>query len=128
MRLTLLLLPALFSMCVCVSQANQVPLACNLKAFTPAERPEWRKLIDEVKQAAVPSGEVKNGYSFRINAKHVSIVEVARWIELERKCCPFIDFEVDLHGADGALSLVLKGREGVKQFIGEDFRPWFQAK
>jgi len=41
--------------------------------------------------------------------------------DLERKCCPFFDFELDLHGEDGGLWLILKGREGVKQFIQTDF-------
>jgi hypothetical protein len=131
MRLTPLLLSA-FMMCAGASQAasdaKQVPLACNLKAFTSDERADWRKLLDEVKRAASPSGELKDGYTFRINPTQVSIVEVARWIDLERKCCPFIDFEMNLRGANGALSLALKGREGVKQFIAEDFRPWFEAK
>src|SRR5271157_2965163 len=92
------LLPAFLLTCVC---AAQVPLACNLKAFTHEERVEWRRLIDEVRSAAVPSQELTNGYAFKINASQVSITKVAQWIDLERKCCPFIDFQVDLYGANG---------------------------
>jgi len=120
------LLPAFLLTCVC---AAQVPLACNLKAFTHDERLEWRKLIDEVRAAAaVPPQELTYGYAFKINPSQVSITKVAQWIDLERKCCPFLDFQVDLHGANGSLSLALTGGKGVKEFIAEDFRPWFQAK
>jgi hypothetical protein len=51
----------------------------------------------------------------------MSLPETAQWVDLEQKCCPFFDFELDVHGQDGALSLSLKGRDGVKQFIEMDF-------
>ena len=124
-----LLLPALILTCLgSTAEEKQIPIACNLKAFTPQERIEWRKLIDEVGAAQVPSGELMDGYTFRINPQRASLTKVAQWIDLERKCCPFFDFQVGLHGADGALLLTLTGAKGVKQFIREDFSPWFQPR
>ena len=103
------------------ARASQSPFACNLKAFNPEERKRWRALIDEVIPAATEVRELRDGYTLHLNASRVSVMKLAEWIELERKCCPFFDFEVDVRGEDGTLWLRLKGREGVKQFIQQDF-------
>lgn len=71
--------------------------------------------------AVVAARELNDGYALEIDSRQVSVVEVAQWVELERKCCPFFDFQLDLHGQDGGLWLSLKGRDGVKQFIEMDF-------
>jgi hypothetical protein len=99
----------------------EAPFACNLKAFQPEERKEWRRLIDHVMMSVTAVKQLPDGYALTVDTKQASIVEVAQWIDLERKCCPFFNFEVSMHGENGALTLALKGREGVKQFIAEDF-------
>src|SRR5690349_14280881 len=95
----------LFTFAHAFSEEKQVPLACNLKAFTPEERVAWRDLIDKVRWAESPTGALINGYVFRIDITKISITRLAEWIDLERKCCPFLDFQVSLHGATGYLSL-----------------------
>jgi hypothetical protein len=129
MTLTQFLCPViLFTFAHAFGEEKQVPLACNLKAFTPEEKVAWRNLIDEVRRAESPINELSNGYVFRIDITKVSITRLAEWVDLERKCCPFLDFQVSLHGANGDLSLALTGRQGVKEFISVDFRPWFETR
>ena len=65
--------------------------------------------------------ELSDGYSFKIDPKQVSLAEVAEWVLAERKCCPFFTFEIGVEGESGALTLRLKGREGVKAFIRMEF-------
>jgi len=108
----------LMSACALTAEA---PFACNLKAFQPEERKQWRKLIEEVTSAVVIARELPDGYALQVDGNRVSLVRVAEWVVLERKCCPFFDFELNLHGEDGSLWLNLKGRDGVKDFIREDF-------
>ena len=98
------------------------PLACDLKAFQPEERKHWRQLLDQLSGAVLEVRELSNGYALHINIRRMSVVELAQWIDLERKCCPFFNFQLDLHGDDGTLRLSLQGREGVKEFIMVDFR------
>jgi hypothetical protein len=98
-----------------------VPFACNLKAFTPQQRAEHGKLGDRLMPAVLAARERKDGYSLEIDTRKVSLVEVAGWVDLEGKCCPFFDFQLDFRGQDGALWLSLKGRDGVKQFITTEF-------
>jgi hypothetical protein len=107
------------STCACVGQNS--PLACNLKAFTPEERQEWRSRIDQFKSAVTSWQELRDGYRFRLDPARAPLAHLGRWVDLERKCCPFLDFQLDLHGEDGSVWLTLKGREGVKQFIHLDF-------
>lgn len=97
------------------------PFYCNLKAFQPEERKRWRQLIEALHAATVTVRELPDGYSLRLDPRRMSFSAAAEWIALERKCCPFFDFELDLHSHDGAVWLALKGREGVKQFILSDF-------
>ena len=120
---------AVGSSCVCQSpvqpasaeNSKPIPFACNLKAFTPQQREQWKKLIDQLMPAVVSAREQNDGYALQIDTRKMSLVEVAEWADLERKCCPFFDFQLDLHGEDGGLWLSLTGREGVKQFIEMDF-------
>ena len=110
---------ALISMTLCLAE-NQAPFACNLRAFQPEQRQRWRVLLDKLYAGATQSRELPDGYTFLVVTKQMPLGEVAEWIELERRCCPFFDFEVAVHGEDGAVWLSLKGRPGVKQFIEAD--------
>jgi len=110
---------ALISMTLCLAE-NQAPFACNLRAFQPEQRQRWRVLLDKLYAGATQSRELPDGYTFLVVTKQMPLGEVAEWIELERRCCPFFDFVVDVHGEDGTVWLSLKGRPGVKQFIEGD--------
>jgi hypothetical protein len=107
--------------CICPAQPAPTPFACNLKAFTPDQRVRWRQLIERVTSAVTEARELKDGYALRVNTGQSPLIEVAEWVELERRCCPFFDFQMDVHGEDGSLWLSLKGRDGVKNFIRADF-------
>ena len=120
---------AVVSSCICqpplkpagAENSKAIPFACNLKALTTLERAQGKKLNDQLMPAVVSVRELNDGYALQVDTKRVSVVEVAQWVALERKCCRFLDFQLDLHGEDGGLWLSLKGREGVKQFIEMDF-------
>ena len=120
-----LLLSSLTVICAC-AQAPAPPLACNLKAFTAEERTDWRNRIEHVMSSASAVKELPDGYTFAVAASRVSIVDVARWVELERKCCPFFVFEIGMQGEDGSIWLNLRGAKGVKEFIAQDFRLIFE--
>jgi hypothetical protein len=120
-----LVLAGLALVCGCAAQSTAPPLACNLKAFDTAERADWRKRIDQVMLSVSAVRELSDGYSLQIDPRRASFLDVAHWIDLERKCCPFFVFELGLDGGDGTVRLNLRGREGVKQFIASDFQPLF---
>lgn len=45
------------------------------------------------------------------------LLRAAEFISLERLCCPFFGFALDVAPEGGALWLSLTGRDGVKPFI-----------
>ena len=104
-------------MCIADSQA---PFACNLRAFQPEQRQRWRVLLDGVYAAVSDRRELPNGYAFLIDTNRMPLRQLAEWIDLERRCCPFFNFELAVQGEDGTTWLSLKGRPGVKAFIEAD--------
>ena len=119
-----ILISALAMICGCAAQ-SPIPLACNTKAFTAPERAEWRQRLKQVMSSVTATHELADGYSFEINTSGASFLDVARWIALERKCCPFFVFEIGMRGENGSVWLNLRGGKGVKEFIAADFHELF---
>ena len=70
--------------------------------------------------AITASRELSDGYAFRIDPARASLMDVAQWLDLWRRCCPFYEFQIDVHAADGSVWLSVKGRPGVKEYIPVD--------
>lgn len=112
---------AALAACLWMSAAEELPpIACNLKALTTEQRGQLGRAGAHVIDAITGSRDLKDGYAFRVDAAKASVVDVAEWLDLWRRCCPFYEFEVDLHAADASLWLTVKGRPGVKAYIPVD--------
>lgn len=96
------------------------PIACNLKALTAEQRNELTRVGEHVISAITYSRELSDGYAFRIDPAKASLEDVAHWLDLWRRCCPFYEFQVDYHAADANVWLSVKGRPGVKEYIPVD--------
>jgi hypothetical protein len=66
-------------------------------------------------------GEVPTGYAFQIPATPVLLRAAAEFFTLERLCCPFFDFRVDLPTGATSFQMVITGGEGIKAFIHAEF-------
>jgi hypothetical protein len=64
--------------------------------------------------------ELPDGYEFRFASERDLIVKLSEFISLEKLCCPFLTFVVEVEAEDGPVWLRLTGREGVKAFIREE--------
>ena len=111
MKLVLCLLMTLIP---CLPTPAQ-PIACNLNALNHTERDRLSALLDKLTTGAAHRQELPNGYAYEILPAKVSFREVAEWASLESRCCPFLNFRLDLAG--GAVRLQLTGGNGVKEFI-----------
>jgi len=100
---------------------EQTGFYCNMGALTSAERARYKVLGEKLKAAKAETKEEANGYAFRINPAEASLVDLAEWVNFEKRCCPFFDFEISLAREGGPLWLKVSGREGVKQFISDEF-------
>ncbi len=61
--------------------------------------------------------ELQDGYSFRLHDEPDLLQKLGQFIALEKLCCPFFGFTVEVEPEGGAVWLKLTGREGVKPFI-----------
>src|SRR5688500_14165717 len=93
-----------------------VPLACVPGAIPAAERATHRARIGRlfgIDVRATPDLPDGRAYTFDSDA----FDEVARWVTLERRCCPFLTFALELSPADDALRLRLTGPAGTRALL-----------
>jgi uncharacterized protein HemX len=102
--------------------ANQGKFACDAKALTPTERAHHKQLTEKLLAARKAIVETEKGYEFQYSPSTVSIAELADWVVAEVKCCPFLDFHIDLEQEGKLACLRLTGPEGTKAFIRPEFR------
>ncbi len=100
---------------------TQSKFFCNIKALTPDERAHHKQLGDKLMAARKEIVETAKGYEFQFSPENVTLAELADWVTVESKCCPFFDFHMDLENEGKLISLRLTGEEGIKQFIRAEF-------
>ncbi|HJQ23663.1 MAG TPA: hypothetical protein VKA60_07070 [Blastocatellia bacterium] len=101
--------------------ASQQPFFCNLSALNAEQRKHHRELTARLRESVAEVRELADGYGFRLPADTAHISLAAEWVTLERLCCPFFAFQIDV-GSDGQpLWLRLTGRDGVKPFMESEF-------
>jgi hypothetical protein len=98
------------------------PIACNLGVFNRAERARHLELIAVLKEKVTEVRELPDGYAFRYDPDLLR--PLAEWATPETKCCPFIDFQLELEPQPGGVAwLWLRGESEVKELIRTDFEP-----
>ena len=82
--------------------AETPPLACVPGAIPAAERPAHFQLIRQLfEKEMLERAEIPGGYSFRFPAS--SYDALARFVSNERRCCPFLSFELTVEPAEAGL-------------------------
>ncbi len=99
------------------TDSGQVPpLACVPSAIPPEARSAHLALTERLFGSEVlEKVTIPNGYEFRFD--HAAFEDVARFVALERVCCPFLDFAIELQNVDGPVRLRLTGPRGVREFL-----------
>lgn len=94
---------------------NKVLIACTL---TDAElRSRRETFLRETAKSIVGVEELENGYRYLFPAEDLVLQELIYIVNLERKCCPFIDFALVIKGQSRYFSLELTGQDGAKEAI-----------
>lgn len=112
-----------FGVTAAAQNQNSPVLACNLKALGAAERPRYDALMKRVRAAVRELRELRTGYALSLDEKAISLVEVAEWMAMERKCCPFLRLRLSTSGNDVDWHLDLTGPAGVKALLEAEMRP-----
>lgn len=92
-------------------------LACDLTAIPSSVREEHVVTAPQLFQTAQEVRELSNGYAFRFLNESGKFMAIANYIENERLCCPFFNFELEVKPDGGALWLRLTGNQGVKELL-----------
>ncbi len=90
---------------------------CDMSAIEPGERARHMATIDQLFHVVEAVTEMPDGYTFRLSNDSEVLLRAAEFIVLERLCCPFFGFNLEVEPEGGPLWLSLKGRDGVKPFI-----------
>jgi hypothetical protein len=110
-------IPPAVSVAVAVAVADQLPFACNVKALSRAERMRHTDNTKRLKAAVAETQEGERSLRFRVSDERMDLTALAEWVRLERRCCPFFTFQIELQDGGGPTWLTLSGRSGVKEFI-----------
>jgi hypothetical protein len=94
---------------------------CDMQAMNNSERERYQELREELEKTIQEIKELENGYAFRWRGEAVSLLDVAEWVEKERKCCSFFDFEIASERERGPVWLKITGGPGVKPFLRAEF-------
>ena len=101
---------------------TQSKFYCNIKALNPEERARHKKLSEKLIAARAAIVETDKGYEFQFTPATMTLAELAEWSVAVSKCCPFLDFHLDLENEGQLLCLRLTGAPGVKPFIRAEFQ------
>ncbi len=82
----------------------------------PLHLAQSRELFFQIQE----THELSDGYQFRFDSEPDVIRRLAEFIALEKLCCPFLSFVIEIEAEHGPVWLRLTGREGVKAFIKEE--------
>jgi hypothetical protein len=97
------------------------PIACNLNALTQVERSRNQQLSKQWQSAVLDRRELDDGYAFHIDASKIALCDLAEWIALEHRCCPFFRFRLEVDEHD-VVWMTLTGGRGVKEFVASNAR------
>lgn len=88
-----------------------VPGAISLE-LRPGHFARVKRLFGE---AALERQALTDGYEFVFQASELE--EVARFVALERKCCPFLSFTMELTDGDDRVRLRIHGPRGTREVV-----------
>jgi hypothetical protein len=96
------------------------PIACDMTALSGDERRRYDVLRPHVLGALERVDETASGFRLRLG-NAVSIHDAAEWLEMEHRCCAFLDIRLALNG-DGTTWIEMGGSSAIKTFLQGEFR------
>src|SRR3712207_4800705 len=91
------------------------PIACNLNAFDAAQRERYGTVVDSLRAAVWERREREDGWDFLFPSDAGTCALAMEFATLERLCCPFWTFRLELSPGNGPLTLSLTGPAGAKE-------------
>jgi hypothetical protein len=96
-----------------------LPIACTL---TEAELRQRRQTVkDAFRNMRVNVTELQDGYAYSFGATSEALLQIARLVDMERKCCPFLTFKIVVEAGGGPMRLEVTGLMEAKAVIADYF-------
>ena len=95
------------------------PIACDMSALSRDERQRYDLLRSRVVAAVHSAATTDNSFQFRLRSA-VTAQDVAEWMALEHRCCPFLNIALTIR-PDDTRWVELGGSAAIKGFLREEF-------
>ncbi len=99
-----------------IAQKGDPPIACQLKALDAEQRERQQELLGIVRGKIRKTVELPDGFALQVPTDHATFMEVAEWVSLERRCCAFAEFALELR-LDDTVWVTVTGRPGAKEVL-----------
>jgi hypothetical protein len=90
-------------------------VACDLTAMDDGQRVRYLALRRRLAEDFHEARELEDGYAFRHSSGEDVLVALAEYVYLERLCCPFFDFTIEV--GRGEVWLRMTGPVGAKEIL-----------
>ena len=92
-----------------------VAIACLL---TDKELQQRRsEYLDRAASRLTGSRELADGFEFAFRLEDDTVVLLAEVVDLERKCCPFLNFALSVRSGTDRVDLSVTGPDGTKEAV-----------
>ena len=105
----------------------KLPIACDLNSLTGTERRRRQLVFKKVAQTIIGRSELANGFELTFDSAGLDLSALGEWIALERRCCRFLRFRLDLEPT-GKTTLALTGGRRVKEFLQTEALSLFHSR
>jgi hypothetical protein len=92
-------------------------IACDPTPITPAQRERWLFILNQMYRATQEIRELPDGYALRLPPSAEMLLLVAEDLTMERLCCPFVRYSLEVEPYQGPFWLSMTGGAGVKEFL-----------
>ena len=99
---------------------SDAPFACDLSRLSDGQRAREKVLLAGFKTLCERHEETDLGFRFFVSADPEVLSAIGEFLALERLCCPFLEFHLEVSSADLA-ALHIFGRPGAKAVIAAEF-------
>lgn len=100
--------------------ASRLPIACHLSG--PEQQSRRLQIASDIFKDLEQVDELPDGYSFCFPGGEEVAARLLEFIAFERKCCPFMTFELVFESGQDQIQLRLRGPEGAKEFIRDEMK------
>ncbi len=105
-----------------MAQSGEKPTTALVCTLTTPELQERRMgVIKHLRESAAEVRELDAGWSFRYSNQQID--KLVEFIQLERKCCSFLEFALRFEANAGPVWLSISGPTGAKSIIAAELRP-----